>query len=341
MDGMDRAREIYREEGAAELTVRLARHARRTVRRAWMRRFRGGLSSRPRIEPVAGCFNALLDRYFEAKHGDGTDVMAEDWDTLVLLDACRHDDFETQNCLRGSLERRISKGQDSMRFVEENFLGRELHDTVYVTANPHVKHVGDDVFHAVVDDPLSEWDEALQCVPPETVTEIARETHLEYPDKRIVVHYMQPHDPPIGPTAAELRETMQIGGPAPGDHASKGKRVMEAVADGEISVETARQAYRETLSIALLQVAELLADVDGKVVVTADHGELFGERPYPLLGELYEHYNHPKVLELCEVPWLVFEAESERRATVAEPPVGTEAVADDVVEEQLSALGYK
>lgn len=83
---------------------------------------------------------------FERKYGPGIDVMAEDWDNLILLDACRYDYFESQINIEGELKSAISRGGHSWEFMQGNFVGREFHDTIYVTANPHVEKLSDGTF---------------------------------------------------------------------------------------------------------------------------------------------------------------------------------------------------
>src|SRR5699024_1517067 len=51
---------------------------------------------------------------------EGTDVFAEDWDTLVILDACRYDEFVRRSDLPGITEHRISRGSTSPEFVRGN-----------------------------------------------------------------------------------------------------------------------------------------------------------------------------------------------------------------------------
>jgi len=298
----------------------------------------GGLSSRPRIQYVSGLFRPIFNYRFQRQYGEGINMLEEDWDTLILLDACRYDDFARQHSFDGTLEHRISRGADSREFIKKNFIGAEAHDTVYVTANPHVHLLNENDFHAIVDEPISRWDPETRCVRPSDVTAVARRIHEEYDDKRIIVHYMQPHDPPLGPTATELRQHMSLEGPS-SDGDTDGVRLLAAVAAGELSKEKARKAYRETLNVALDSVEDLTADIEGKIVITADHGELFGERPLPLLGDLYEHYRHPRTQALCKVPWLVLQ-QGPRRQVRKEPPTG---YADDAVNvaDQLEALGYR
>jgi len=296
----------------------------------------GGPSSRQYLRPIAGLFHPFFELAFHFRYGESVDVMAEDWDTLVLLDACRYDDFADTNTLDGDLSYRFSAGPDSPTFLKRNFENRTLHDTVYVTANPHVSKLDDDVFHATIDAPLSEWDETYQCVMPDSVTAAALDAHEKYPNKRLIVHYMQPHDPPIGPTGDTLRERHDIAGP--NEDTEEGMRVMDGVVDGTITPAEARQAYRETLEIVLKEVANLQSGIDGKTVISADHGELFGEH-YPILGDLYEHYDHPRTRTLCKVPWFVVEHD-DRRSVVSEPHRTSESTDRKAVESQLRALGY-
>lgn len=57
---------------------------------------------------------------FRARYGEGTNVMSEDWDTLILLDACRYDMFADDASLDGRLESRISRGFTSEEFLDQN-----------------------------------------------------------------------------------------------------------------------------------------------------------------------------------------------------------------------------
>jgi hypothetical protein len=283
----------------------------------------------------------IYNLIFITEHGSGTDVISEDWDTLILLDACRFDDFQKINTLEGKLEYRISKAVDSREFIKKNFVGKNHTDIAYVTANPHVKLINDNVFYDIITAPLSNWDSDLQCVPPAEVTKAAIKSHRKYSNKRIIVHYMQPHGPPLGPTGDVLRSEFQIEGPRTNE--KEGKRMMRLVAEGKISNYHARKAYRETLKIVLSEVEELIENISGKVVISADHGEMFGENPYFFLGDLYEHYGNPKTKELCKVPWFILDADS-RRSTGSkkEPPENQPETNSSVdLEKQLKALGYK
>jgi hypothetical protein len=85
---------------------------------------------------------------------DGVDIFAEDWDVLAILDACRYDLFAERVDLPGQLEARESRGSSTVEFLRGNVDGRDLLDTVYVTANPKLAEHAEEIeaqFHAVVD----------------------------------------------------------------------------------------------------------------------------------------------------------------------------------------------
>lgn len=303
----------------------------------------GGLSSRPALMGYSAIFNPIFNLIFKLKYGSGDLFIEDEWDNLIILDACRYDDFEQINTMPGKLESKISKGRESKEFIFKNFCGRELHDTVYITANPHVKYVGENVFHEVIEKPIKEWDAEKMTVKPTIVTEAALNAYEKYPNKRLIIHYMQPHDPPLGPTAKELKEEIDLIGPVPEQLSYDqpgGTRYLHALARGEISLDKARKAYRETLQIVLTDVKYLIRNLDGKSVITADHGELFGETPYPLLGKLYGHYFHPRTPELCKVPWFHVDTNGERRTIIKNSPNSNQRMSEKDIEEKLRYLGY-
>lgn len=289
-------------------------------------------------------------KYYKLRKRGGVDIMAEDWDTLILLDGCRYDIFADQSTLTGNLEKRRSRGSDSQEFITANFTGRELHDTVYVTSNPYVAAVDEGVFYAIENVLESEWDEDLRTVPPEAMSAAIEEAHARYPNKRIIGHFMQPHFPFIGPTGQEILH----GGIHDRDvHRYHEEVIVENKDEEELSIwsklqfkldnvtkEQVWQAYRENLDLVLEEVDDLISRVDGKKVISADHGNLVGDwiGPFPCRG-----YGHPRYLHvdpLVTVPWLVIESEN-RRNIVEDDPLDITEMDDEILEDRLSALGYK
>jgi hypothetical protein len=258
---------------------------------------------------------------------DGIDVFAEDWDTLILLDACRFDEFKRQIELPGTLEKRISRGATSAEFVRGNFGDRQLQDVVYVSANGWFAKLQDEINAEVHEFTLVERDAAQGLTSkPQAVTEKAIQAANDYPNKRHVVHYMQPHQPYLGSTGQKLNFGSTLG---------------ETVKKNDLSRQEVIHAYQENLRLALDAVEELVEAIDGKIVISADHGEYLGEREWPLPVSFYGHMGGLYTPELVEVPWYVLESDHRRRVFSEAP--STEGTSHDIeaVEQNLRDLGYK
>lgn len=259
---------------------------------------------------------------------NGISVLDEDWDTLILLDACRYDAFAERADFDGRLESRESRGGTSSEFVRGNFRDITHHDTVYVTGNGWYFKLRDEIgaeLHAEVDVEHDGED-------PTPITEAALEAADEYPDKRVIVHYMHPHYPYLGETAAE-----DLGGWDLQTHSMIGD-----IQRREVSVpdDLLWQAYVETLDRVLEEVEILLDRFEGKTVVSADHGELLGDRCFPVPIKDYAHHRGLYVDELVEVPWFVHD-DGQRKEVTSEPPEGRANPDMGDVDERLRKLGYK
>jgi hypothetical protein len=55
---------------------------------------------------------------------DGINVLEEDWDNLVILDACRYDLFKQVNDISGDLQKRQSQASMTAEFLNRNFAGK-------------------------------------------------------------------------------------------------------------------------------------------------------------------------------------------------------------------------
>lgn len=146
------------------------------------------------------------------RYGEGIDVMSQDWDNLIILDACRHDYFDQVSYFDGRLQPVTSKDKTSWEFIKHNFHDINFHDTIYVTANPSFTDIGQDVFFAIrstldeVTSYVKGWKVGIDQVHPQRIVELSRELYNEHPQKRLVIHFMQPHQPFIGEKADEIRD---------------------------------------------------------------------------------------------------------------------------------------
>lgn len=285
--------------------------------------------------PIHRAYGAYTNSQY---NDDGIDVMGADWDNLVLLDAARFDYFEATNGIDGTLRKEISRGKKSWEFIEANFLNRSLHDTVYVTANPFSTEIPEGTFHHVDHLHARTWDDRIGTVQPENVLESAIEAHEQYPNKRLIVHYMQPHRPYLGETAEMLRDRLDLQGYG---HHDEGIQIWGAVKQRDVTIEEIRAAYTESLEIVLNSADELLEGLPGKSVVTSDHGEMLGERVFPFTTRVWGHMEGFDTPTLREVPWLEVESEA-RRPVESERPVESDGaeLTDGEVADRLEALGY-
>jgi len=176
------------------------------------------------------------------------------------------------------------------------------------------------------------WDDSLGTVPPDSLAESFFD-HREQVEQheRTVLHYMQPHAPFLGHGDGGKLTTIQKGIKEQGESESDddegsllapvGERVRPVVESAlersslamkaglwlELDTadvlsngtrETVMQYHEENLRIALESIVDLVEDLDGDVVVTADHGEAFGEQG------IWEHHIETHIPPLVEVPWL-------------------------------------
>ncbi|SDK06813.1 hypothetical protein SAMN05216226_11658 [Halovenus aranensis] len=293
---------------------------------------------------------ALNSRLYAGRYADAFDVMEEDWDNLIILDGCRYDIFKSVSTIEGDLSRIVSQGGHSFEFMEKTFSGHQFHDTVYITSNPWIEHFEDNIFFAR----RTTYDEENQSGErrrPEDVLELALETFEEYPDKRYIVHFMQPNNPYVGQRAEELRarlleeESLALTELHPHRATDSSGEITElphlrrAYKNGYISRDEMMGIYRENLEIALEHAEHVMEELGGKSAITADHGDMFGERLPPLYLREFSHWKYTYSKQLRNVPWLVTERGA-RREVVTEQPVENNRLQERDVEEHLRSMGY-
>ncbi|GAB7092876.1 hypothetical protein JCM30237_00280 [Halolamina litorea] len=180
------------------------------------------------------------------------------------------------------------------------------------------------------------WDDDLGTVPPEGISEAFRNNReaVEEAD-RTVLHYMQPHAPYLSRGKGQKLKQIQKGirkqeeaeengdgdGGALASMSDTLRTNVESVLDGSElaqkaglwleldpadvvkngTQEAAMGLYEENLRIVLEDIAAFIDELDGDVVVTADHGEAFGEQG------VWEHHIETYIPPLVEVPWLEVE----------------------------------
>lgn len=276
-------------------------------------------------------FYCGLWRYLGWHVPRGTNVYEREWDTLVILDACRVDllrEVASEYPFVGPIESYESVGSMSEEWMEKTFTDEyasETRQTAYVTSNIFSERaLSSDQFCELDEVWRYAWDDDLGIVPPRPVTDRAISIARNQQPDRLIVHYMQPHHPFIAGESPDGFAADPFG-------RENELTVVDALRKGRISRETFWNAYRENLRLVLEDVAVLLANHDAeRVVLTADHGDALGE------WGIYDHPAgclHPAVKN---VPWSETTAtdggDYESRVT----PKNQEAD----IKERLRGLGY-
>jgi hypothetical protein len=274
----------------------------------------------------------------------GNNIYDQDWDLLIILDSCRIDalrmiahEYEFVN----KIDNVISVGSTSTEWMAKTFTQNyivEISRTAYITANsnffpifkknvappinmivpfyPSLRSYGTlsaEDFGYVDEIYQYGWDDSAGTVLPSTVTRRAVSAKRSNSADRYIVHYMQPHAPFIG--AENPRND-----------------IFQKFKNGEIAREEVFEQYIATLRFVLDEVEILLNNFDAeKVVITADHGEAFGEL------SLYSHtISSPHPVVKC-VPWI--QTNSTDKYTIKGNIPANNHEYD--IKQQLIDLGYK
>ncbi|MDQ2072346.1 sulfatase-like hydrolase/transferase [Haloarcula sp. H-GB4] len=167
---------------------------------------------------------------------------------------------------------------------------------------------------------LSHLNEEYGVVPAETVTDHAIDTGRKSSPEKMLVHYMQPHAPYLRNTTQNGQEITSTEKDPFGELRSQGNKA-------EIF-----ELYLDNLRYVLDSVELLLNNLDReRVLITADHGELFGEFG---ISNHIAGVPHPN---LKKVP-LVETSATDNQTYV--PDTSDEVIQDSSVEDRLADLGY-
>lgn len=258
----------------------------------------------------------------------GMDVMKADWDTLIILDACRYDTLsEVAPNDWPEIECRKSKATNTWNFYKRNFCEGPYNDTVVVTAQPRTVLLREDDFYDVIPVYEENWDEDLGTLPPEIMAKRTIETHDKYPNKRILSHWIQPHYPFIGSDKFS-------------DYKVKKESIWKDLKRNSIDQTDAEvyRAYENTLEYTLPHVSKVVENVQRRVVVSSDHGNAFGVDKSSIPFKIYGHPRDIRIPQLTNIPWSVFKCPN--RPTIRGDERKARNMTSDVVDDRLADLGY-
>jgi len=243
-------------------------------------------------------------------------IHEEEWDYLIVLDACRYDYFKENysDFLEGDLSKVKSRGTSTPEWLPKTFTSRYKYR--YFAGNPYVNSLGkahenwdpSKAFRQIEDVWATDWNEEQNTVLPEDLTNRVIE---ELDNQKTIIHYIQPHRPYISCPQEEKVWNLQerIVEDQETEEASTKRKMIEMTRPywskffwklpyrtrwkikdliglenphwgalvQDIGEEKVREHYQQDLRMTLKEVARLIEELEGKVVVTADHGEALGE----------------------------------------------------------------
>lgn len=296
-------------------------------------------------------YSIYLQVYFAFTHKNqfGHNIFEDDWDLIIILDACRVDILErisNEFSFLGEIETIWSVGSSSGEWMANTFIEKhleEIKNTTYISANGHSKLILEDGICPPVNNEIPvkflNWSTVDQSelksheqlfnykhnpkyktVLPQSVSNKILEAVENSQSRRIIAHYIQPHLPYVADAIEEERE--------PNSLEKQGYRLLRF---DEAMKKEILSKYEDNLRFVLDDIRTMLRAVEiDKIVLTADHGESFGE------GHLYGHPEgnlHPTIRK---VPWVELDTKNLKSEQYEQVTDG-ESVD---ISEHLQDLGY-
>jgi hypothetical protein len=286
----------------------------------------------------------------------GTNIFEKNWDLLIILDTCRPDALTQVACeydfLNSSVGKIASVGASSPEWIAQTFTTKymeKIKKTGYITSNAWSNRILEDgqrpeeklldglyvptdwdtttadslaLFKPIWKNTRSEYEVAdFPHADPMTMTDVTINIGRSTQDyNRLIVHYMQPHAPYLSNAINRGDKSLKYNEQNPFSYLLHGG-----------DYDKVWRAYLTHLRWGLDAIEILLKNYDAnRVIISADHGEMFGER-----GK-YGHQSGLLDPHLRKVPWIEASASDEKNRNPEVEFKDSNASAD----EQLKALGY-
>lgn len=260
----------------------------------------------------------------------GTNIYQKDWDVAIILDACRVDaimQLQSEYDYINNVESVWSVGSSTPEWLINTFTTdwrNQINETTRISANGFdeyilvqensppeldkspfawtnfntVSHTEFDLLEILYQGDLH--DNRLGTVLPNQVTKRSIVVGRHHEWNRLMIHYIQPHAPYISNKIDNSSEPTEIE-----------SRPMWALRHGKMDKQSVWEMYLDNLRLVLDDVGLLLKNLDArKVVITADHGESFGE-----YGGKFGHIDGYPTPHVRKVPWIETSAEDEDTIT--------------------------
>lgn len=259
----------------------------------------------------------------------------QDWDVMVVLDACRFDLFQEFAQKHPIYKRfdtvssKFSCASTSREWFQKGFGSTstdDVSDVHYVTQNPYLSKLDLSRFHAVEQLWEVKGKNASGSLKPSTVTDIALRVYDSTEADRFIVHYLPPHAPFLHCIGKYDLKNKSWGGAS--------HDVWFGLQVNEFDEDEVWRDYGQNLLIVLDEVQRLAKHLSGNIVVTADHANAMGE-----LG-VYGHPGYVPLPAVKKVPWAEITGDGQEYDIEELQTLDSVAKDQDGIQSRLEALGY-
>jgi len=258
------------------------------------------------------------------------------WDVMVILDACRYDlmlEVENEFNYLSEVSKSYSVATKTPVWMERTFTTeyeRQMAETAYITGNPNSdKFLSPSSFEVLDEVWRYAWDDELGTIRMQPITDRAISVGRTQEIPRLLIHYMQPHEPFL--SAPELGGSDTVARKLGENTDDDFRSVWARLKTGKLSIETVWNHYRENLRKVLENIELLIENLDAeKLVITSDHGNAFGE------WRIHGHPGYRPIPSLLKVPWIEVSASDSE----SHEPSDWRSGEHGNVESRLKDLGY-
>ncbi|KKN15268.1 hypothetical protein LCGC14_0987870 [marine sediment metagenome] len=225
-------------------------------------------------------------------------ILQDNWKNMIILDACRYDSFKKANSIKGKLQKIYSVAPHTVIFCHKTFTKEKYDDIVCISTNPHVDEEIGHKFHDIIPVWKTAWNDEYGTVLPKDVIKYVILARVKYPNKRLLIWFIQPHYP-------YLYHKLNPMGFVSGGQSYDFFTYFQFFFYTHLSEEELKKQYMKNLIIVLETCERLLEILNGKTVITSDHAECLGDYfPFTRI-KIYGHYKNIRTPKMHEVPYFI------------------------------------
>jgi hypothetical protein len=265
----------------------------------------------------------------------GQNPITDEWDILVILDACRMDLFEevvSQHEIQKNLDSissTYSCASSSHEFMKKCYGSVSesvLSKTHLITANGWENDAIDvSKFYDIDNVWKYHHNKSVGNTPPQPVTDCAVRAYRESNASKYIIHYLQPHAPFVHCSGKYDSVNKTHGG-------GNSQNIWKKLQKNQFEKDEIWEDYAENLRIVLDHVKILLENMSGNMLITADHANGMGK------WGIYGHPGYVPVPIVKRVPYVRAYATDERTHS---PEYECDSTRKDInKQEHLQDLGY-